>query len=225
MIKLCGVHLSQLPSREALTAALEEPLYRSWKERHRQVRDETTARISLGGILLLQSSVTERDLIYSDKGRPCFKNGTADLSITHTEQDIFCATESERIPPASNEANNAHFFDVPRVGLDAENLSRVAHIRLCPLAERWFSEEENDIFQESPLDATFLRIWTRKEALVKWLGTGLSQLHSVNTVTAPEKYGVRFFEYWEGDTMVTLCCHADATPPNTVHMMFDDELF
>ena len=242
MIKICGVSLSQLPERRELMFLLDEPLYLAWRERHKSIRDEKAARASLAGILLLQMQGYRDNLLYDRNGRPYFEYIDVDFNITHTEQAVFCAIETREadectvltglegtLPFPSLEAPEGDrkrlFEGQLRVGLDSEDIQRISSVRICPMADRWFSENEYDFFLKAPTDMTFLRIWTRKEALIKWTGEGLRSLRLADTVLAPSVYGVRFYEYAVGSTLLTLCCHSDATPPSTVHMFSNSELF
>ena len=92
------------------------------------------------------------------------------------------------------------------------------------MARRWFSENEQATFYANPTMESFLRIWTRKEALVKWLGEGIEALKRTDTVNAEATHGVRFQSYTEGKTLITLCHSATLIPPSAVHMLTDSEL-
>ena len=70
----------------------------------------------------------------------------------------------------------------------------------------------------------FLRIWTRKEALVKWQGEGLSRLHLADTVAAPNDYGISFFEFRAEDIFITLCASAKATVSNEICFLTNEEI-
>lgn len=62
------------------------------------------------------------------------------------------------------------------VGIDVEYLRRVVSDR-DRLVERFFAAEENEAYRalpEAEKQAAFFRCWTRKEAYIKAIGTGLS---------------------------------------------------
>ena len=217
---------------------LEQHFGVSWRERHRSA-DDRAARASLGGLSLLRCAGLSGTILYENNGRPYLEGGDVDFNITHTDQQVFCAValhgetvaaepDTLRMPYPSQNASGARkqslFDGMPRVGIDGENLSRIATVRVCPLADRWFSERELDFFLSDPTDRTFLRIWTRKEALVKWTGVGLSGLREADTVIAESMYGVRFYEYNMGDTLLSLCTHADAIPSDTIRMLSNPEI-
>lgn len=244
LIKIYGVSLALLPDRRALMNALTDSLYASWREKHKSIRDERAARASLAGVLLLQFAGIDGSIVYDASGRPRLENQELDFNITHTEQLVFCAIESNEplredanpqqydapapLPYPSKEVPPLHkrslFANQFRVGIDAENISRLSNMRVCPLADRWFSENEHEFFLSAPNDITFLRVWTRKEALVKWTGEGLTKARAADTVTAESVYGIRFSEYRVSDAVVTLCTHRSALTPSSVHMLTPSEV-
>ena len=243
MIEIFGIHLSQLPDRRQIISRLDDRLYIPWREVHKHIRDDRAAKASLAGALLLQLYAPVGKLAYDEAGRPYLEGYDLDLSITHTEQSVFCALERRHAVAAeqtnllalakslpypkqsvSPSERKSLFMGKPRVGVDAEEISRISHVRICPMANRWFSRCEYDFFQTAPTDLTFLRVWTRKEALIKWTGEGLRALRAADTVTAEDRYGVRFSEYMVDDIVVTLCCHADSQPPKQIQMVSNSQL-
>ena len=87
------------------------------------------------------------------KGKPYFPDSPWHFSITHTKRHAFCALA--KCP----------------VGIDAEELDRVVHLRL---ADKVLSDSEKLRFVRctDKRDA-FLRLWVLKEASVKLTGEGL----------------------------------------------------
>ncbi len=240
MIRIFGIQMALLPDRRLLISNLEPYFGASWRERHRSVRDNRASLASLAGILLLRYAGIEGVVLCDKNGRPYLDGSRLDFNITHTESAVFCAVaypEGFCDATTSISARNTNcvssvdpvggrrlFEGVARVGLDAENLSRIATVRVAPLADRWFSETEQDAFLSDPCDSAFLKIWTRKEALVKWIGTGLAGLRNADTSTAEAQYGVRFREYREDDAVITLCTHAAGELPRDIHMLARDEI-
>ena len=212
MVELYGVRLSMLPDHHTLIAGLRQELYEAWRAKHKNVRDDRTARSSLVALYLLDALVPGARLAYDGDGRPYLEDATVDFNVTHTGQMTFLAI-------ARGEG-----AIVPRVGLDAEDLTRIASVRICPMAARWFSKNEYEIFLRTPDDFTFLRFWTRKEALVKWTGRGLRSLRQADTLQAGERHGVCFREYREENTLITLCTAQGITPPPEIHMLSAEEL-
>jgi phosphopantetheinyl transferase len=195
-----------LPARDAIIGSLRRELYEPWRARHKSVRGEHTAKGSLAGLILLQQCLPDVALAYDSDGRPYAEGRAVDFNLTHTADYTFLAFTREEHPPA-------------RIGIDAEDLSRIASVRICPMAERWFSAGEYRAFLNDPTDCSFLRIWTRKEALVKWTGRGLGGLRDADTTRAEITHGVRFYEYREGSTLVTLCTDSPTEPPLGIQML------
>ncbi len=227
MVELYGVYLSQLPNKLALAELIDEQFYNAWKKRYRNIRDDRIMRPSLGGLYLLQSSQARGSLLYDAKGRPFFTDSDMDFNITHTDQIVFCAVERTPSGVGARAAGTPPFLfeGECRVGIDCESVSHIRHVRICPLAERWFTARELDLFLTSPTDENFLRIWTRKEALVKWLGDGLKKMRKADTTAAGAELGVCFHEYRVGDTLVTLCSHLEAQVPDKICMLSVEDVF
>ena len=113
--------------------------------------------------------------------------------------------------------------DTP-VGIDLQDLETVSKIHdMSSFARRYFSADECRAFAEEPTAEQLCRIWTRKEALVKWLGEGMRALADADTESAEQTYGVRFQSYFEGDAIITLCHRANAVPPPTIRMCRADD--
>jgi len=212
MIEIYGVDLSVLPARHTLVECLRPALYEAWLTVHEGLRGKITAKGSLAGLFLLEHCLPNARLSYDTNGRPYAEGATVDFSITHTAEYTFLAINREGMT------------DFACVGIDAEDLSRLSATRNRPIAERWFSAGELAYFLREPTTRSFLQIWTRKEALVKWTGEGLRSLRNADTASAEEAYGVRFYEQWMGDTLVTVCSSDPAAQPAEIHMLSAAEL-
>ena len=213
MIRLFGAELHLLPSADRLADALNSQFLAAYHARHGERHHARAATASLAGLLLLQASGMRGKLIYDDNGRPYLADATCDFNITHTNRYVFCAVET---PDSQGE--------ICRVGLDAEDLSRLSGERIPKLAERWFSDAERAYFASVPKVETFLRIWTRKEALVKWIGTGLVDLSHADTLAVEAERGIRFAEYRVSETLLTLCHGENACAPQEIRMLRAEEI-
>lgn len=206
MIRLYGILTESLPRTEDLRSALPVAWVDVWQKRHSTLaqRNDPATRQSLGGLWLLSRQGVTGQLDYTDAGRPRLCDcPNADFNLSHSRAVVCCAF---------SECASAD----PSVGVDAEDLSRVASLDCLSLARRWFSEQECDLFHAEPSPLQFLRLWTRKEALLKRFGQGLAAMRSADTVTAERQHNVRFAEYRTDDTLVTLCYNFGNVPPPNV---------
>ena len=186
MIRILGYKKGSAPSRERILAALPAQWLTAWRAHHGEARNGAHTEESLAALYLLFRLHPTGTLAYEAGGRPYFVEGDADFSITHACGASFCAVSD----------------GAERVGLDAEHLSRGASLDCRGLASRFFSDGEYALFEAGGASsAVFLRIWTRKEALVKQSGKGLSGLRAADSTAAR---GVAFFEERLDDLLLTL---------------------
>jgi 4'-phosphopantetheinyl transferase len=141
------------------------------------------------------------ELCYDENGRPMLVGSEVDFNISHTANYVFCAI-------ARKENGKC-----VRVGLDAEEPKRMSSLRSLALAERWFVGGERKEFARDPSLNRFLKVWTRKEAFLKWSGEGLRAVKSADVTEVEETQSVRFHDFSTDDTIITLCCNAEAEPP------------
>ena len=188
---------------EALRAQIPAQWLSAWNVCHKIGKNEKAARLSLSALSLLHCAGAVGTLTYGDNGRPYFEEHPCDFSITHTQNHVFCAILDGEHEPM-------------RVGIDAEDLNRPDFSNLQELATRWFVGEEQKTFLASPTKETFLRIWTRKEAYVKRMGTGLRDLSALDTASVTD---CRFAEYRLEDTCITLVCAPNECPPEEICMV------
>ena len=202
MIKLygaaCGTDIS------ALTKEIPEQWLAVWNASHKIGKNEKNALLSLSALSLLHRAGGEGTLVYGENGRPYFCDRMCDFSITHTQNHVFCAVIEGEEPT--------------RIGIDAEDLERPDFSNLDEMAARWFSQNEQKAFLASPTKETFLRIWTRKEAYVKYTGEGLRALSQIDTVVLENEGRIRFFDYREGDILLSLCAPRTAEAPERIEL-------
>ena len=200
MIKLygaaCGTDIS------ALLKEIPEQWLAAWHTCHKIGKNEKNALLSLSALSLLHRAGGDGTLAYGENGRPFFCDRTCDFSITHTQNYVFCAIIEGEEPT--------------RIGIDAEDLNRPDFSRFDEMASRWFGENEQTVFSASPTKETFLRIWTRKEAYVKYTGEGLKSLSQVDTVALEANGNVRFFDYRTDDVIISVCAPSGVNAPLNV---------
>ena len=99
--------------------------------------------------------VSEVAIAHDEKGKPFWPGGSLSLSISHSGNYIAVAVGQEA------------------VGVDVEKKRKAAPA----VAKRWFRPEENELLEslsETERTQTFFRLWTLKEAALKYAGEGLS---------------------------------------------------
>lgn len=140
-----------------------DELQRARGYRHVRDRARFTARRGMLRILIGHYSGCAPESVRfttGEFGRPMLQWPNADL--------CFSVTQTDRL------ALIAFAWDC-RIGIDAERMTD--KLDLLGIADEVFSPAEQEMVTASPPEArceTFFRIWTRKEAFLKALGTGLS---------------------------------------------------
>ena len=202
MIKLygaaCGTDIS------ALSKEIPEEWLAAWNSCHKIGKNEKNALLSLSALSLLHRTGAVGTLVYGENGRPYFCDRMCDFSITHTQNHVFCAIIEGEEPM--------------RIGIDAEDLGRPDFSNLEEMVTRWFGENEQAVFLTSPTKETFLRLWTRKEAYVKYTGEGLKVLSKIDTVSLAADGEVCFFDYREGDILLSVCALRGTEAPQKIQI-------
>ena len=128
-------------------------------------------------------------------GRPYLAGLPLDFNLSHTEGLIVCAVEKDAAQP--------------RIGVDAEALRGRTAEEMNRIAARWFTEKEQNQFLKNPTEEAFLQIWTAKEAMVKFIGTGLQDVRKIETATEPFRLPdgthVTLSRERIGDAFLTVC--------------------
>ena len=155
---------------------------------------------SLGGMLLLRHLLGSEEfdrlaptILHDKSGRPYIPDVNMDFNIAHSDDWAVCALETD-VPE-------------PRVGVDLQAAPTTRNTD--KIAKRFFTPNEYDYFSahHDRLHA-FLRVWTRKEALVKWKGVTLSaNIRKLDGFLAAETECVAFDEYIIGDRYMLTLCH------------------
>ena len=195
----CGTDIA------SLRAQIPAQWLLSWDACHKIGKNEKAARLSLSALSLLHRAGADGTLSYDENGRPFFAERTCDFSITHTQNHVFCALIDGEDEPM-------------RIGIDAEDFNRPDFSNIEELAVRWFSENEQKSFFASPTKEIFLRIWTRKEAYVKYTGEGLRGLSKIDTTILENEGRVRFFDYRVGSVLICVCAPRDEKAENQIQI-------
>jgi 4'-phosphopantetheinyl transferase len=98
----------------------------------------------------------EISIVYDKNKKPCLQGNPLFFNITHS-RDAFAFAISQH----------------SRVGVDLEKVNR--DLDFVSVIKRFFSSQESEFILASPGDSMnrFFLLWTRKEALLKALGTGI----------------------------------------------------
>ena len=145
--------------------------YRRWQDAH----------ASLFGKLLLQFGLNSSgfgsfkltDIKYSSYYRPYFE-GNIDFNISHSGAFVVCAI--------SNEC---------KVGVDIEEIKPIV---VEDLRQQWTNKEWEQIVNAENQYNQFYNYWTKKEALLKALGEGLSV--PLQQIEVSGKFGLLREERW-----------------------------
>jgi len=132
-------------------------------------REKVEERAKALGELLARLGQDPETKVERDKsGRLYFPDKAPfDLSVTHAEPFT------------------AYAVGEARVGIDMEDPARVRHPKR--MAARFFTEAEQAYVMNAPDPcAAFCLIWTKKEALAKYLGKGLANTYHICTFSPPE---------------------------------------
>ena len=167
-IKPHTVHLwrIELSRFSAQLSTLEPLLSADEKERAARFHGVLTreryivARALLRKILHLYIKISPKKIVFSygEKGKPFLSNNNHALyfNLSHSHDRMICALSKEG-----------------EIGVDIEKVESDFKEKV---AQRFFSKEEYAQLEKLPEEervTTFYRIWSRKEALVKAVGTGL----------------------------------------------------
>lgn len=168
----------------SLWAMVENSFSRKENEEYfneiRKRKNQDSIKESLSALLVLaelleKADIPSSDLILDrqDSGKPRFTNSQIEFSLTHSRGYAAAAIS-----------------DTSKVGIDLE-ATEIPPEKAARLAERFFTDDEQKYAKESPDSA--LRLWTKKEAYAKMLGTPLSELIAIEKKTPNTKRENAFF--------------------------------
>ncbi|MCM1089893.1 MAG: 4'-phosphopantetheinyl transferase superfamily protein [Butyrivibrio sp.] len=110
----------------------------------------------------------QAEYCYGEHGKPDFAGGGLHFNLSHSGQYVCCALAEEE------------------VGIDIQRMRPMKNMRV---AERFFSQGENDLLQECGSEKErqelFYRIWVRKEAYAKLSGAGIAAVVECDVMTKP----------------------------------------
>ena len=173
--------------------------YRLNKVRQRKKGAEIMAAGLLLDYALREYDVLERDMEYGENehGKPYFKNyPDIKFNLSHSGEYAVCAVSDYE------------------VGVDVEMIGDAKDV--LEIAERFFAANEYEYIKSGDTKTTFFKLWTKKESLLKAIGTGIvggldtyEVLDNEITVGDTKFYFSQFDEYV--DVSITLCAREKAT--------------
>ena len=168
-------------SQEALQQAFRQ-LSSSRREyilrlKRQEDRDRSLAAELLVQKLLAEAGITGATLHRRENGQPYLTGCDLHVSISHSHDMVACAIDHEA------------------VGIDIEQIHpikpRLCHHVCTPeeMAYVWQGAPapDGDLCREPAVLQRFFEVWTGKEAYFKKLGTGITDLKSVNILPLPRQ--------------------------------------
>ena len=151
-------------------------------KRYRNERDRKTCLYSyLLAVMMIHQHTASKilpDFVIRRYGKPCVESETVFFNISHSGSLIACATSKHA-----------------ELGIDVE-LIRKAPMQII---RKCFTKNEINIadsLAEADLNKFFFKTWTRKEAYLKYRGTGInSNLNEIDTLKAIGNTTFDSFEY------------------------------
>lgn len=159
----------------------------------RAEKDDAT-RQGLDRLLPLMGAPEGTPLSHDDRGRPCLPHlPKLFISISHAAPFTAVALS-----------------DAP-VGVDIEDTRGIRDPK--GLAERFFTEAEQRavLTSDAPLEAA-LSVWTGKEAVGKYLGSGLAGIRTLSTHDLPDGTALYREVLYECGVRYELCLCAHSVP-------------
>lgn len=174
------------------------------QERAKKFRFDIDRKLSVYSELLVRYRVCKefnllnKEIVFTKNkyGKPFLLNKpTFYFNISHTRNALAVA------------------FSNHEIGIDVESIKTVDFA----IANRFFTSSERDyLFAHRNPKRAFYEIWTKKEAYIKWMGTGLSTpLTAFNVLDHMIDSMIHTFE--TGKYLVSVCCkEIAATKPNII---------
>lgn len=163
------------------------------RRRIESISSSRSRELSLGALIALKhltdqfGIVGSLDIKRGDNGKPYFKDSPYFFNLSHS-YDFSVAVLSDK-----------------PVGIDIEHM--ISKNSLHKIAKRFFSEEEYILYRESGESAEeFYRIWTAKEAVVKYKGASLALSLSEDDKKDKDLFLKSFiFTHSEERYIITVC--------------------
>ena len=168
----------------------------SRREKIARLRFDRDKLLSLAAGLLIRHAAGDRPIELNEHGKPYVRDGGLFFSVSHSGN---CA---------------AIAVDGAEVGLDVEKLPTQDYMKV---ARRFYHPNELKFVEEADDPArAFTRVWTRKEAYLKRIGTGIaSDLKAFDTTSGDLSDRIHSFDL---DGYIMSVCSEEIIPNETIHI-------
>lgn len=172
---------------------MEIYIIEDYKEKYKELKGrELTDKLIK--YCLEEYGVLNPEILRTSKGKPYVE--------THSGFSAECPLQKGEVHFSVSHSGN-YFLCViadKNVGVDIQNRRKA---NLSKIAERYFTEEEIRLIEDSGDDA-FFYIWARKEAYSKYTGKGLQEL--IQGTPVLERNDVEFVDFQIEEDMWCSCC-------------------
>ncbi len=194
MVKVYAVNCTPLTNEEILATALTRLDATRTTQIARNRHPQKRAQKAAAGLLLNHLFGTDQQppqLMHSSHGKPYLADNRSFFNLSHSDDWVVCAVANSEL------------------GVDAQIHTAYNE----KIAARSFTHAEQRWLDEDP-DGRFTRLWTYKEAYIKYTGFGLVlPLSSFTVPTPPDGWDSQNHVYWKEYTIpmdnplhITVCC-------------------
>lgn len=136
-------------------------------------------------------NLKNREILRNKNGKPYLQDESLFFSVSHTKDLLFIAVSDKNI------------------GIDVENIYR--EVDYLPILKKFTKKEQQAILTKHD----FLRVWTIKESVIKWLGGSIAfdlrKIHYENEKVFYNEIplNVTITQRFFNDFLITICCESD----------------
>lgn len=134
----------------------------TFQDKIKKFRRWQDAQLCLLGRLLVETGIEKvsgrrevwKDVVYNEYGKPYLNDSSIGFNISHSEKIVVCALNASEI------------------GIDIER--KTNNIEPADFKEQMTDDEWMKIVSSADRSVAFYKYWTEKEAVIKYMGKGLS---------------------------------------------------
>lgn len=178
MLKIFGCDVSKISDSDFVI--LYKSLCNERKEKADRIKDVKAKKLSICAGALMQYSLSKVTGVPSamlryktdENGKPYVENIKVHFNLAHSYNLVLCAVSDNPI------------------GIDTERIRQVN----TDIAKKYFTKREMEYVLENKIQEVnrFFEVWTKKEAYVKMLGTGISDFLTFDSLSkkiSTKRYG------------------------------------